>query len=120
MQIAVCCSEENELRRVCSVVAELAAGAHMDASAVAFPSEDALWRVFQPGLFQGAVVGYGDAQGFLCARRVREEDGACRVILLDDTERYAIRGLRIHLSDFLLRPVTDARLRAAVGRLLTE
>ena len=65
-------------------------------------------------------MGYGDVKGFLCARRIREEDKACRVILLDDTERYAIRGLRIHLSDFLLRPLEDERLRMAVRRLLTE
>ena len=91
----------------------------VDEAGQAFIPEEALWRVFQPGRFHGAVVGYGDVRGFLCARRIREEDSACHVVLLDDTERYAIRGLRIHLSDFLLRPVEDERLRAALRRMLT-
>jgi len=120
MQIAVCCSDENELRQVSSSIEEVSARFHKYALSVTFPSEGALWRAFRPGLFQAAVVGYGDAAGFLCARRLREEDSACRVILLDDTERYAIRGLRIHLSDFLLRPLEEERLRAALERLLTE
>ena len=38
----------------------------------------------------------------------------------DDTERFAIRGLRIHLSGFLLRPLEEERLRTAVRRLLAE
>ena len=67
----------------------------------------------------GAVVGYGDVQGFLCARRVREEDRDCRVILLDDTDRYAIRGLRIHLTDYLVRPLEEARFRAAAKLLFS-
>lgn len=120
MQIAVCCSDENESQRIRSLIEESSADIPQKAIAVPFRSEDALWQDFRPGSFRGVVVGYGDVRGFLCARRLREEDSACRVILLDDTERYAIRALRIHLSDFLLRPVEDVRLRAAVRRLLTD
>ena len=120
MQIAVCCSDGAKLRRIALAVEAFSAETGRPAAIAAFPTEDALWREFQPGRFCGAVVGYGDVKGFLCARRIRAEDKACRVILLDDTERYAIRGLRIHLSDFLLRPLEDERLRMAVRRLLTE
>jgi hypothetical protein len=41
------------------------------------------------------------------------------VILLDDTDRYAIRGLRIHLTDYLVRPQADERFSAAMRQLLT-
>ncbi len=119
MRVAVCCSDPYELRRICSFIEEFAAGIHRNALIDAFRSENALWDAFKPGKYQGAVVGYGDVKGFLCARRLREEDRGCRVILLDDTERYAIRGLRIHLSGFLLRPLDDERLRAAIGSLFT-
>ena len=120
MQVAVCCPDAEEVRQICSLIEERAAEAHMDARATGYRSEDALWRDFRPGRFQAAVVGYGDVKGFLCARRLREEDSACRVILLDDTDRYAIRGLRIHLNDYLVRPLEGERLRAAIGRLLTD
>ena len=119
MQVAVCCPEENEVRRICSIVEEQAARAQRNVEALGYCSEDALWRDFRPGRFRGAVVGLGDVKGFLCARRLREADSACRVILLDDTDRYAIRGLRLHLSDLLVRPLEDRRLRAAIERILT-
>ena len=117
MQIAVCCPNAEEAERISRIIGERAALACKNAETAAFSSEEALWRAFAPGRFFGAVIGWGDAKGFLCARRVREEDRACRVILLDDTDRYAIRGLRIHLTDYLVRPLGEASLRAAVDRL---
>lgn len=119
MRVAVCCSDTNELSRVCTLVERCGAENHIGVEAVAFRREDALWAEFRPGRFQGAVVGYGDVKGFLCARRLRESDSACRVVLLDDTEHYAIRGLRIHLSDFVLRPAEDQRLCSAIGRMFS-
>ena len=120
MRIAVCCAGADEARRICMGIKTCAAGLHRDAEPSPFLSEAEFWKEFQPGRFRGAVVGYGDAKGFLCARRVREEDRDCRVVLLDDTDRYALRGLRIHLTDYLVRPVEDERLQAAVDRLLLE
>ena len=120
MQVAVCCPGAGEIRWICEKIEKRAAETRHSAEAVPFPTEEELWRAFAPGRFKGAVVGYGDVKGFLCARRVREEDGGCRVILLDDTDRYAIRGLRIHVTDFLVRPVEDRRFRAAADQLLTD
>ena len=120
MQVAVCCPGARETRWICKKIEERAAETRRSAEAVPFHTEEELWQAFAPGRFRGAVVGYGDVKGFLCARRVREEDEGCRVILLDDTDRYAIRGLRIHLTDFLVRPLEDGRFRAAVDQLLAD
>ncbi len=120
MRVAVCCSEKQEALRICNIIKERSAETHRNTETVQYFSEEALWRDFAPGKFRGAVMGYGDVKGFLCARRMREEDSACRVILLDDTDRYAIRGLRIHLTDYLVRPLEEYRLRSAVDHLLTE
>ncbi len=120
MRFAICSSDENEIGRISSLFRECTAKARSGATALAFRSEDAFFEVFRPGYFRGVVAGYGDVRGFLFARRVREEDSGCRVILLDDTERYAIRGLRIHLSDYLVRPLNEDRLREALERMLTE
>ena len=38
-------------------------------------------------------------------RRQRERDPACKIILVDDTQEFAIRGMRLHCTDFILRPV---------------
>ena len=87
----------------------------------------AILNKHEKGTLYFGVWPNGDVKGFLCARRLREEDSGCRVILLDDTERYAIRGLRIHLSDFLLRPLAGSQelllscvMRCAKGRFVTE
>jgi len=120
MQVAVCCPGAKEAHWICRIIEERARETGRSAEAFSFPTEKELWDAFAPGRFRGAVIGYGDVQGFLCARRVREEDGSCRVILLDDTDRYAIRGLRIHVTDFLVRPLEDRRFRAAADQLLTD
>ena len=120
MRIAVCSSDESEIARICSLLDACAAAVCRKVTTDVFRSENAFRAVFRPGYFYGAAVCYGDAKGFLLARSVREEDRDCRVILLDDTDRYAIRGLRIHIHDFLIRPVGSDQLRAALLRLLTE
>lgn len=120
MRFAICSSDENEIERIRSLLWECSGNVCSGASVMAFRSEEAFFEVFRPGYFRGVVVGYGDVRGFLFARRVREEDDGCRVIMLDDTERYAIRCLRIHLLDYLVRPCNEDRLRAALGRMLTE
>ncbi len=120
MRVAVCCPETKEALWICNKIEERAAMTHKRAETESFPSENALWQAFSPGRYRGAVIGYGNVKGFLCARRMREEDNGCRVILLDDTDQYAIRGLRIHLTDYLVRPLEENRFCAAVDHLFTE
>ncbi len=119
-QIAVCCADAGEAYRICRITEEQAAVYSVNVASCRFETEEALWRGFEPGRFRCAVVGYGDAKGFLCARRLREEDPGCHVILLDDTDRFAIRGFRIHLTEFLVRPLREQQLRAAIQRVLED
>lgn len=78
---------------------------------------DAFWEGFGPGIYQGVLVGLGDAAGFLAARRIREQDHSCRLVIVDDSPRFAIHCLRIHAVDFLIRPLDDQRLERSLGRL---
>jgi DNA-binding NarL/FixJ family response regulator len=55
--------------------------------------------------FEVVVCGFGGGTGFLTARGLRERDRKCKIILIDDTPEYAIRSVRIHCTDFILRPV---------------
>ena len=120
MRIAVCSSDENEIERICSLLDACTVAVCGEVTVDVFRAEDAFWDVFRPGCFYGVVAGYGDVKGFLFARSLREQDSDCRVILLDNTDRYAIRGLRLHIGDFLVRPVGSEALRTALNRLLTE
>lgn len=117
MRIAVCCPGAEEIHRIRTATEAWAARNRRSAELVPFRSDEALWRSFAPGQFQAAFVGWGDTQGFLCARRLRETDGSCRVVLLDDTDSFAIRGIRIHLAFYLVRPFDDHQLRTAIERI---
>ena len=55
--------------------------------------------------FDVVYMGFGGSVGFYQARLLAERDRGCRVILVDDTPDFAIRGMRLHCVDFILRPV---------------
>lgn len=57
------------------------------------------------GRFAIAFLCTGGSAGFYQARQLRERDPACKIILVDDTQEFAIRGMRLHCTDFILRPV---------------
>ncbi len=47
----------------------------------------------------------GGHTGFYQARQLRERDPECKIILVDDTQAFAVKGMRLHCTDFILRPV---------------
>ncbi len=47
----------------------------------------------------------GGSAGFCQARQLRERDPQCRIILVDDTQEFAVKGMHLHCTDFILRPV---------------
>ena len=75
--------------------------------------EDYFLAVLAAGLEAVSVL----TAGFLAARRIREQDARCRLVVVDDTPRYAIQCLRIHAADFVLRPLQPEALRRACRRL---
>ena len=74
-------------------------------------------RRFLPHCFRGVVIAAGGVTGFLEARRVREMDNECRIVVIDDTERYAIQCYRFHVTDFLIRPVSERRFCGSMDRV---
>ena len=57
------------------------------------------------GRFDIVYLCTGGNTGFFQARQLRERDPDCRIILVDDTQAFAVRGMRLHCTDFILRPV---------------
>ena len=83
-----------------------------------FFSREAFFSSLRPGQFGGAVIALGDSAWFLAARRLRETDIRCRILVIDDTDRYALQCVRLHVTDFLVRPVTDERLERSLELLM--
>ena len=63
------------------------------------------------------MIAVGGVAGFLEARRARELDRECRIVVIDDTERYAIQCYRFHVADFLIRPISAARIFKSMDRI---
>lgn len=58
------------------------------------------------GLTPGIVfICTGGAEGFLDARQIRDADKNCRIVFVDSTDEYVIKGIRLHFSDYIVCPV---------------
>ena len=55
--------------------------------------------------FDVAFLGFGGSVGLRAAQRLRSRDHRCRIILMDDTMEHALHGMRLHCTNFVLRPV---------------
>ena len=65
--------------------------------------------------FDAAFVGFGGQTGFLQARLLRERDSVCKIVLMDDTQEFAVQGIRIHCTDFIIRPVEFKHIVRSMG-----
>ena len=83
-------------------------------------SLDVFWKDFTPGAYDCVVLGQEDVTGFLASRRIRDMDRNCRILMICDTDRYALQCVRLHVTDFILRPVTRARLERGLDLLLRQ
>ncbi|MBQ2697499.1 MAG: hypothetical protein IJF59_02390 [Clostridia bacterium] len=112
MLVAVCTRDKAEqeslskwIRQYCEVY-----GIACDLFVAAAPEE-----LFQPGhSFQLVFSGLGGQEGFNLTRRLREADKRCRIVMIDDTAQFAIQGIRLHVSDYIVRPVDFKKLARAM------
>lgn len=105
MRIAVCGNSPGELGQLRLWLEQFCVLYGILPELQAFSAVEAFTAVSPPGAFQVVFVGFGGSRGFLAARTLRERDKHCRIILIDDTPEYSVRGVRLHFSDFILRPL---------------
>ena len=55
--------------------------------------------------FHAILLSKDGPEGFLTVRRLREMDARVRLIFLTDTSQYAVMGVRLHLTDYVVKPV---------------
>jgi len=115
MTVAVCEHSVEAARWLRSCVEEYCALYHVPLALECFTTPEAFLR---GGRFEAVFLGFGGSTGFLAARALRDRDRSCRVVLIDDTPEYAVQSLRIHCTDFILRPVTFSKVVQSM-RLIT-
>ena len=118
MRVAVCAGTDQETQCLFAWIKAYCAVRGQRVKLCPMASLEELWGCFSTGAFDGVFLGAGDTDGFLAARRLREEDRKCQVVLIDDTQRFVLPSYRLHVTDFLLRPLTQERVGQSVERLL--
>lgn len=103
MNIAVCENSAAAAERMRSWIEEYCRLYHVPAVLECFLSSVAFSA--HSGRFSIVYLCSGGSTGFYLARQLRERDPDCKIILVDDTQEFAVRGMRLHCTDFILRPV---------------
>lgn len=118
MRVAMLIPSAEEARALRRWIADYSRRKEIPVELCAASQAEAFWREFRPNFFRGVLIGSGDVSGFLVARRVRELDRDCRLVVIDDTDRYAIPCHRLHVADFLLRPLSENQVFRGMDRIL--
>ena len=117
MTVAVCERNKADAQHLRVCIEEYCTLYQVPLALACFSTPEAL---FQRLPFDVVFLGLGGSTGFLAARALRDRDRLCRIILIDDTPVYTVQSLRIHCTDFILRPVQFSRvvqsLRLAAGQ----
>ena len=103
MRIAICESTQASAEKLRLWVEQFCALYQIPAAFQCFLSPGAFADA--AGQFDIVFMGFGGSVGFCQARLLRERDRSCRIVLVDDTQEYAVRCMRLHCTDFILRPV---------------
>ena len=118
MRIVVCSNIPEQAQRLCAWIAQRCRLRGVPASVELVSSLDVFWKQYAPDRFECLYLDLGDAAGFAAARRLREVNRECAIVLVGDTNRFSIQSLRIHVTDFFLRPLDRTRVERSVDRVL--
>lgn len=116
MRIAVCGSCAWEAERICGWIDQYCHACGCLAELCRHQTPEQL-RQDQRGFF-AAFIGFGGETGFRTARELRDRDRQCRIVILDDTSRYAVQGHRIHATYFIVRPLEAWHITRSLDLIL--
>jgi len=74
-------------------------------SLMEFNSADRLLEAGKTHRLDVIFVSLRGPEGFLEARRIREAKPESSVIMIADTPEYAVRCVRLHFTDYIIRPI---------------
>ena len=103
MNIAVCENSTHGAEQMRVWIEQYCRLYHIPAALECFSSSQAFST--RQGRFDIVFLCAGGSAGFCQARQLRERDSNCKIILVDDTQEFAVQGMRLHCTDFILRPV---------------
>ena len=105
MRIGVCDDNADSRGQLLQWVQAYCGAYEADSEIAGFRTAEELFRAASLRRFGVVFIGLGGPEGFLSARRLREMDKHVKLVFISDTDRFAVNGVRLHFSDYIVRPV---------------
>ncbi|MBQ3404358.1 MAG: response regulator [Oscillospiraceae bacterium] len=105
VSIAVCVQATPEREQLIRWIKQYCQLYGVEHELTAFPLPEDFTDATAYKKFDLVFMAAGGAEGFLAARQLRDEDRNVKIILADDTMDYAVKGVRLHFTDFIHKPV---------------
>ncbi len=70
----------------------------------AYAGENTLLDAMRLRRFDLIFLSRDGPAGFLSVRQLREKDPKVKLVFLTDTTQYAVMGVRLHLTDYIVKP----------------
>lgn len=83
-------------------------------SVVLYENVNQLMEAMRMRRFRAILLSQDGPAGFLTVRRLRELDQKVPLIFLTDTSQYAVMGVRLHLTDYVVKPAEFKHLVRAL------
>ena len=105
MRVAIC--EQNRVQRdqLCSWVWQICSLYGFEPELTAYETTQELLDALRLRRFDIVLLSADGPKGFLEVRQLRERDRQVRIVFLTDTNRYTVMGIRLHLSDYIVKPL---------------
>ena len=115
--ISVYDPSEDDCTIVTDTLEELVGRSGVKAIIKSFTDREAFTYDFRDNHYDVAFVGINTFMDFEAARSVRKLDEKCSLFLVSRTDEYALEGIRMRVMDYIIKPMTAARLRESLSRI---
>ena len=120
MRIGVCVKDDQERTTLVKWIGQYCKLYGKSCSITEEPDGETLLGLARSQPLALAFVGLGGQEGLRLTRRLREMDRRCAIVMIDDTAEHAVQGVRLHVVDYMVRPVEFKKLVRAMKLALME
>ena len=116
MRIAIADDDRADQKSLTALLERYCAARGLAAEVRCFPSAEALLADFAPGRFQLIFLDIymGELDGMEAARVIYREDPGCQLIFFTTSQTHAVASYEVRAAWYLVKPVDDRRLEAAM------
>ena len=83
-------------------------------SVVSFFDPEPFIQAHASEAFDLTFIGLGGHDGVMTTRRLRSMCRRCQIVMIDDTAEHAVAGMRMHVADYMVRPIDFKKMVRAM------